>query len=110
MNRLAHKLIFMLFLSLQLNSVHAGGSVEHSARALEMSMQALGDSTIAGMKLASGAAAVPLISVGEVGKVSGEIGNELWEEANTTETNAFPVSDEVITTGPQPDKQLEQEQ
>ena len=109
MKQLTHNLLIALCISFYLPMVYAGGSVEHSARALEMSLQAIGNSTIAGLKLASGAAAVPLISVGEVGKVSGDVGNELWEEANTIEPGAFPVSDEVITVGPEPDKQLEKE-
>lgn len=109
MNRLPYQLFFTLFLFTCLPQAHAGGSVEHSARALEMSLQAIGNSTLAGLKLASGAAAVPLMSVGEVGQVSGEIGDELWDEANTVETDAFPVSDETVTVGPQPDKQMERE-
>ena len=109
MKRLIYNLLITLGISFYLPMAFAGGSVEHSARALEMSLQAIGNTTIAGLKLASGAAAVPLMSVGEVGKVSDEIGNELWEEANTVETDAFPVSDEVITVGPEPDKQLDKE-
>ena len=109
MNRLAHNLIFILIWSAHLSTAHAGGSVEHSAQALEMSLQALGHASSAGLKLVSGAVAVPLIFAGEVGKVSGDIGNELWEEANTPITDAFPVSDEVVTAGPEPDKQLDKE-
>jgi len=110
MKRLTHKLIIILFISIYIPMARAGGSVEHSAKALEMSLEAIGHSTIAGLKLVSGAVAVPLTFAGEVGKVSGDVGHDLWEEANTTESDAFPVSDEVVTAGPAPDKQLEQGQ
>ena len=92
-----------------LSIAHAGGSVEHSTRALEMSLEALGHSMIASLKLVSGATAVPLISAGEIGKVSGEIGEDLWEEANTPISDAFPISDEVVTAGPDPEQQMEKE-
>ena len=107
MKHLHYQLIVMLLLTINLYPAYAGGSLEHSSQALEMSLQAIGHSTIAGLKLVSGAAAVPLVSVGEIGKVSGEIGNELWEEANTPIADAFPVSDEVVTVGPDPKQQLE---
>jgi hypothetical protein len=84
----------------------AGGSAEASARALEHSLEALGYSIEGGLKLVSGAAAVPLITVGEIGKVSGEAGEELWEEANAPPRGPFPVTDEVVTVGPEPGEQL----
>ncbi len=42
--------------------------------------------------------AIPLMISGEIGKASGEIGEELWEEANTP----LPITEEVITAGPRP--------
>ena len=73
-------------------------------------MQALGYSIEGGLKLVSGAAALPLITAGEVGKVSGEAGHDLWDEANSPPHGAFPVTDEIVTVGPEPDKQLQGEQ
>ena len=87
--------------------VFAGGSAEASAQALNHSFQAIGYSIEGSLKIASGAAAVPFMVVGEIGKVSGEIGHELWEEANSPPRGPYPVTDEVITVGPNPAEQLE---
>ena len=88
----------------------AGGSAEASARALEHSMQAIGYSIQGGMKLVSGAAALPLMAVGEIGRVSGEGGRELWDEANAPPVFSapLPVTDEIVTAGPYPADQLNQ--
>lgn len=102
------KLFVTFLLCFITSSVSAGGSVEASAQALNSSFEALGYSIEAGFKLASGAAAVPLISIGQIGNVSGEMGEELWDIANTPPTDRpLPISDEVITIGPNPAEQLE---
>ena len=80
----------------------AGGSAEASAQAVAHSMEAIGYAVEGGLKLASGAAAVPLKIVGEAGKASGEIGNDLWKEANLPPHSPYPVTDEVITARPGP--------
>jgi hypothetical protein len=94
-------------LSASMNIVSAGGSAEASAQALTHSLEALGYAVEGSLKLASGAAAVPLMFAGEIGAISGEVGNELYEEANAPPHGAFPVTDEVITVGPAPAEQLE---
>ena len=88
-------------------SVQAGGSAEASAQAINHSLEAIGYTVESGIKLASGAVAVPLMIVGEIGKASEEIGDDLWEEANSPPHEPFPVTDEVITVGPEPAEQLE---
>ncbi|MCK5433464.1 MAG: mechanosensitive ion channel protein MscS [Gammaproteobacteria bacterium] len=78
--------------------VFAGGSAQHFSDSLDHSAQALGHVTVAGLKLVSGAVAIPLMMSGEIGKASGEIGESLWEEANAP----LPITEEVITVGPTP--------
>ncbi len=78
--------------------VYAGGSAQHFSDSLDHSAQALGHVTVAGLKLVSGAVAIPLMMSGEIGKASGEIGESLWEEANAP----LPITEEVITVGPTP--------
>ncbi len=78
--------------------VFAGGSAQHFSDSLDHSAQALGHVTVAGLKLVSGAVAIPLMISGEIGKASGEIGESLWEEANAP----LPITEEVITVGPTP--------
>jgi len=96
--------VFFCFASL---SSYAGGSAEASAQAVAHSMEAIGYTVEGGLKLASGAAAIPLKAAGEIGKVSGEIGDELLKEAETPPVDPFPVTDEVITVGPKPADQLD---
>ena len=78
--------------------VYAGGSAEHFSESLGHSVQAIGHSTVAGFKLVSGSVAIPLVIVGEIGKASGEAGEALWEEANTS----LPLTEKVLTVGPSP--------
>ena len=86
--------------------VYAGGSAQHFSDSLDHSVQALGHVTVAGLKLVSGAVAIPLMMSGEIGKASGEIGESLWEEANAP----LPITEEVITVGPTPaDAMVKQE-
>jgi len=70
-------------------------------------MEAIGYTLEGSLKLVSGAVAIPLITVDEITTASGEIGHELWEEANSPPHSAFPVTDEVVTVGPPPAQELE---
>jgi hypothetical protein len=86
--------------------VFAGGSIQHFGNSIDHSAQAIAHSTVGGLKLVSGAIAIPLILGGEIGKVSGEIGATLWDEANTT----LPITEEVITAGPTPAEAMSKEE
>jgi hypothetical protein len=86
--------------------VLAGGSAQHLSDSLNHSLQALAHSTAAGFKLVSGVVAIPLMVSGEIGKASGEIGEALWEEANTP----LPITEEVITAGPTPAEAMSKEE
>ncbi len=86
--------------------VYAGGSAQHFSNSLDHSAQALAHSTVAGFKLASGAVAIPLMMSGEIGKASGEVGETLWDEANTP----LPSTNEVITVGPTPAEAMAKEE
>ena len=83
-------------------SVPAGGASQHFSNALANSLEALAQGTVAGLKLVSGAVAVPLLISGEIGRVSGQAGEELWQEANTPIGTPLVITDEVITVGPTP--------
>jgi hypothetical protein len=98
MNKQRNKLAVVLITSAFAAPVLAGGSAQHFSNAVNHSGQALGHSTVAGLKLVSGAASVPLLITGEVGKASGELGEALWDEANTE----LPIGEDVITAGPSP--------
>jgi len=101
------KLILIISMCSAASTVFAGGSAEASAQALNNSFEAIGYSVEGGLKLASGAAAIPFMVVGEIGNVSGEVGHGLWEEANSPPNGPLPVTDEIITVGPNPAEQLE---
>ncbi len=101
------KLILIISMCSAASTVFAGGSAEASAQALNNSFEAIGYSVEGGLKLASGAAAIPFMVVGEIGNVSGEVGHGLWDEANSPPSGPLPVTDEIITVGPNPAEQLE---
>lgn len=84
----------------------AGGIAHHLSESLDHSAQAIVHTTAAGFKLVSGVIAIPLMAGGEIGKVSGEIGEELWDEANSP----LPVTEEVITSGPAPAEAMASEE
>lgn len=106
MRKLVQNLVgTVIFLGLS-TTVYAGGSTQHFGASLDHSAQAIGHSTAAGVKLVSGAVAIPLLMGGEIGKVSGEIGEVLWEEANTP----LPITEEVITASPTPAKAMADEE
>lgn len=91
-------------------AAQAGGTVEASARALDHSMQALGYSIEAGLKLSFGAAAIPLTAAGAVGEASGRAGTDMMEFANAPPRGPLPISDEIVTAGPKPDEQLKSQE
>jgi len=80
----------------------AAGSMQHASQALAHSGQAVGESVVAGAQLTSAAVAVPLIAVGSVGKVSGEIGHGLLKASEGKIGDPLPVTDETVTAGPTP--------
>jgi hypothetical protein len=100
------KLILIISMCSAASTVFAGGSAEASAQALNNSFEAIGYSVEGGLKLASGAAAIPFMVVGEIGNVSGEVGHGLWDEANSPPSGPLPVTDEIVTVGPNPAEQL----
>lgn len=80
----------------------AAGSMQHASQALAHSGQAVGESVVAGAQLTSAAVAVPLIAVGSVGKVSGDIGHGLLKASEGEIGDPLPVTDETVTAGPTP--------
>jgi hypothetical protein len=87
-------------------NVSAEGSLHHSTEASVHTSKALGHAIMSGVKVVSGVVAIPLKIVGEIGMVSGEAGDALWEEANGTIGESLELSDAVITAGPSPDKMI----
>ncbi len=105
MNIYIRKYTVLAVLCLSINPVFAGDSVEQS-------FQALGYSLEGGFKMVSAAAAIPLVSIGEIGTVTGDIGHELLDEAARPPgqyhaNRPFPVTDEIVTAGPGPSEQLQ---
>lgn len=87
----------------------AQGSLEHSSRAVTHSLQAVGEGMVAGVKLVSGVAAVPLKAAGAVGELSSEMGDAFWEAANAPVNGPLPVTDDAITVGPPPGEAIKQQ-
>lgn len=87
-------------------ALSAGGSLEHSSRALQHSVNAVGYSVTAGAQLVSGAAAIPLGFVGAVGQMSQDLSEELWDAANAPIGTPLPITDKVVTVGPPPSEAI----
>ena len=100
-------LIFMALSVFQ--PVFAQGSVQHSGQALEHGVNAIGHSVAGGGKLVSGAVAVPLKAVGSVGKVAGDAGDEMWDNAMAPIGEPLPVTEDTVTVGPPPAKAMQVE-
>jgi len=95
--------------SLLVQPVMAGGSVQHSGNSIKHMAQASGNAAQAGFKLSAGVIAVPLAVVGGVGTVSAHASEDLWEIANTEGEVALPVTDEIVTVGPNPAVAMQQD-
>ena len=106
MNTQHNKLAVLTITSVFAAPVLAGGSAQHFSKAVTHSAQAVAHSTAAGVKLVSGVAAVPLMITGEIGKASGQLGEAMWDEANTE----LPITDETITAGPAPADAVKEEE
>jgi hypothetical protein len=72
----------------------AAGSMQNVVQASVSGSKAVGHSLVAGGQFVAGVAAVPLIAVGVIGDVSGQAGEELWEQANG---KPLPLTEETVT-------------
>lgn len=106
MSKQHNKLAVLTITSVIAAPALAGGSAQHFSNAVNHSAQAAAHSTAAGVKLVSGAVAVPLMITGEIGKASGQLGEAMWDEANTE----LPITDETITAGPAPADAMKEEE
>lgn len=98
-----------LFLTVLLSSsphVMAGGSLQHFGNSVDHSAQALAHGSIATIKLVSGVIAIPLMGAGEIGKISAQAGEELWQESQTP----LPLTEDILTVGPSPAEAMRTEE
>jgi hypothetical protein len=51
-------------------------------------IEAIAQIPVAGIKVASGVVALPLMFVGEIGNISGQAGEALWEHASNSSSEA----------------------
>jgi ABC-type phosphate/phosphonate transport system permease subunit len=49
-----------------------------------------------GIRIATGVAALPLMFVGEIGNISGQAGEALWEHANSSNSEPMHASDTKV--------------
>lgn len=88
----------------------AQSSLQHSGQAVTHSLQAIGEGMVAGAKLVSGVAAVPLKAAGAVGELSSDMGDALWEAANAPAAGPLLLTDDVITIGPPPGEAIRRQE
>jgi len=100
-----HRLLALALLAASAPA-QAQSSIQASGESLHHSAEAIGLALGASAQVVSGITAIPLGLSVEVGKVSGELSEELWRAANTPLTTPLPVSEQLITVGPPPGEAL----
>ncbi|MGV8836904.1 hypothetical protein [Cellvibrio sp.] len=96
-----HKLLGLGALTLMLShAVWAADSIGNAAASVKHSGKAIKHGAVASGQLVSGAVAVPLVVVGELGKASGKAGEALMDVA--TDKQPLEISDANITAEPAP--------
>jgi len=74
---------------------HSSQALTHSAQSVKHSVQAVGNGSMAGAKLISGAVAVPLKIFGAVSIVSGQMSDQMSEDLwNTASGKPFELTDQ----------------
>jgi len=90
-------------------NVMAEGSLQHLSNASSHSVQAIGQTSIAGVKIVAGVVAVPLMIVGGVGEASGQAGDSLWDSATKPIGEPLEITDEIITSTASPEQAMKKE-
>lgn len=85
---------------------YSGQAVKESLEASSHAVQGIAYSAASAGQVVSGIVAVPFIVIGESGKVSAQIGQDLWDASTATVQEPLEISDKTITVGPPPDKAL----
>ncbi|MCZ6805092.1 MAG: hypothetical protein O7D86_14520 [Proteobacteria bacterium] len=61
-------------------------------------VEAIAQIPVAGLKIATGAVAIPLLIVGEIGSLSGQAGESLWEVARSPIGKSMQAADTKTAT------------
>ena len=88
----------------------AGRALEHSGQALQHSAEAVGYAMVGATQFVFGVLAVPFGVAGNLGKVSADMSDAMWEVANAPIGEPLPVAEESISTGPPPSQALSNEE
>ncbi len=56
-------------------------------------VEAIAQIPITGLRIATGAVAIPLMIVGEIGSISGQAGKKLWEQATHQNAESMQAAD-----------------
>lgn len=96
-----HKILSLGAVTLMLShAVWSADSIANAAASVKHSGKAIKHGAVASGQLVSGAVAVPLVVVGELGKASGKAGEALMDVA--TDKQPLEISDANITAEPAP--------
>lgn len=88
-------------------SVMAAGSVQHSSAASAHSVQALAQASVAGVKVATGMVAIPLMITGTIGQASGQAGDAMWDAATTPIGEPLTITDDLMTSRMSPEQAMQ---
>jgi len=96
-----HKILSLGVVTVMLShAVFAADSIGNAAASIKHSGKAIKHGAVASGQLVSGAVAVPLVVVGELGRASGKAGEALMDVA--TDKQPLEISDANITAEPAP--------
>lgn len=107
MNKLSSVFAVMVLASISQVSL-AADSLGNAGEAAKHSGQAIKHGATASGQVVSGAVAVPLIVVGEVGKLSTKAGEALLDVA--TDSEPLEISDTSVTAAPAPSEVMKKTQ
>ncbi len=88
----------------------AGRALQHSGQALKHSAEAVGYAMVGATQLVFGASAIPFGMSANLGNVSGDMSDAMWEVANAPIGEPLPVAEESISAGPPPNQALANEE
>lgn len=88
---------------------YSGRAVAESGRASSHASAGVTYGTVASGQAVSAVAAVPFAVLGSAGAVSSEISAGLMELATAPAGTPLPITDEVFTAGPPPDRAIQEQ-
>lgn len=106
MRKVLFNSVLLLGLLAGSGAVSAGGSVQHVSQASAHAAASVAHAAVAGVQVSVGVAAVPLMVSGEAGELVGNVGQQLWDDAQTPIGKPLTITGETYRSAPPPDEAM----